>query len=485
MTKRPDIVVVILDSLRASNVSAYGYELETTPFLDSFAADNILFRRAISPATWTVPSHASMLTGLYVSQHRVESLEADRSFNADIVTLPAALGAQGYRVAAFSQNMLFSSSNHLDAGFETFTEVDDVFSTTTLRGLARLSEASTSAVRLPARYLRKMIAPRLVFDRAYDWITAESGETPSFLFVNVLAPHFPWTVPPRELLRGERVNPKYLARSEFVTLKRQWDFNAGLREVTDEHVRVWRSLYDAAVRQADREVRRFVERLRRARTWDNTIVVLTSDHGEMLGEGGIVGHVLTLRDKLIQVPMIVRHPDHRGGAVVEGVVQTLDLYPSVLDWAGVPGDSVPPAQLQRPPLSRAIENASDPTGYAFAEEDYTDSYKLIDKLLSVNPGMDPHLYPPAQTCVRSATHKYVWYADRPPALFDLVADPGEEHDRLGDGGDGNDEAIASPLRDALDAWRTNLEIFPPVSSDDEREMDEDTMKRLRALGYVP
>ena len=484
MTRRPHIVIVILDSLRARNVSAYGYGTETTPFLDSFAADNVLFRRAISAATWTVPSHASILSGLYVSQHRVESLEADRSFNEAIVPLPAALRAHGYRAAAFSQNILFSSSNHLDAGFDEFYEIDQVFSSTVLKLLARVSESSASPLRLPARYLRKMIAPRLVLDRAFEWITAHDRRTPSFLFVNVLAPHFPWTVPPGVLFRGERLNPKYLIQPDFITLKRQWEFNSGLREITKEHRRVWKLLYDASIRHVDREVHRFLDRLRAWRGWDNTVLVLTSDHGEMLGEGGIVGHVLTLRDNLIHVPLILRHPDYRNGHAVEGVVQTLDLYPSALEWAGVGRDSVPAAQLQRTPLSNAVENASETNGFAFAEEDYTDSYRPIDKLRSVNPKMDPHMYPASQTCIRSATHKYVWYADRPAALFDLMADPDEQHDLLRNGDD-KGEVIAAPLRETLESWRHGLEMFPPVSRGEGKEMDDETMERLRALGYVP
>ena len=102
--RRPNILVLILDTLRARNVSCYGYSVRTTPHLDAFAQDAVLFKRAYTTTTWTVPSHASMLSGLYLSQHRVENIQRDRRFHQAIVPLPSALREVGYKSAGFSQN---------------------------------------------------------------------------------------------------------------------------------------------------------------------------------------------------------------------------------------------------------------------------------------------------------------------------------------------------------------------------------------------
>jgi len=95
LPSRPNIILLILDTLRAKNMSCYEYPLRTTPHLDAFASENTLFLRAFSPATWTVPSHASMLSGLYLSQHRIENIQMTRRFHPDIVTLPVALRSVG------------------------------------------------------------------------------------------------------------------------------------------------------------------------------------------------------------------------------------------------------------------------------------------------------------------------------------------------------------------------------------------------------
>ncbi|HBY96440.1 MAG TPA: hypothetical protein DEP84_21270 [Chloroflexi bacterium] len=483
MTGGPNVILLILDTLRAKNVSCYGYPAKTTPHLDTFANENILFKHAFSAATWTIPSHASMLTGLYPSQHRIENIRADRRFNRALVTLPEALRSAGYRTAAFSQNMLFSRENHLDDGFDEFFNVDELLnSRSQTRFVRQVADGSQGPWRLAARYVRKMIAPRLVLDNMYDWIKARGGQEPFFLMANALAPHFPWTVPPDILLRQEGFNPKYLLKPDFVTLKKQWEFNAGTREVTETHRRIWRVLYDASIVHVDREVGRFLRRLGRWRGWENTIVVITADHGEMLGDyRDIVGHTLSLHDNLIHVPLIVRHPDYSPGLKVEGVVQTLDLYPSVLEWSGAPMDGIPSAQTQRPGLAGAVARASNPGGIAFAEEDYTDSYDVIEKLLSVNPAMDPTKYPRQQLAAHSATHKYLWCDDRPGEFYNLVTDPDELHNLINTA---VDRPALADLQIALDVWRSNLEIFPPRLVDDAAEMDETVIERLRALGYV-
>jgi len=477
---------LILDTLRARNVSSYGYPLLTTPHLDAIARQSLLFRRAFSAATWTIPSHASLLSGLYISQHRIESINGNRRFNAEIVTLPDALRSHGYRTAAFSQNLLFSPQNHLDQGFDEFYSVEELLSSHRMtRLIQRLSGDSPRQVRLAARYLRKMIAPRLLLDNMFAWIKAWDRKTPFFLFANVLSPHFPWTLPIGFLPRGDGFNLKYLLNYDLLTLKKQWEFNSGKRQVTDTHRRVWHTLYDASIRHVDSEIGRFVEQLRQLAGWEETILIVTSDHGEMMGDyRGIVGHVLSLHDNLIHVPLIIRHPDYLSGLTVEGVVQTLDLYPSLLEWAGVPTGRVPSSQLQRPPLSKSISAANDPSGYAFAEEDYTDSYDIIGKLLQVNPAADPNQYPRQQIAVHSASHKYIWYNDRPGELFDLGSDPLEEHNLM-DGSISTDLPFVQELQGALETWRANLELFPPQQVDGNGAIDPVMLEHLRALGYMP
>jgi arylsulfatase A-like enzyme len=478
---QPNIIILIVDAVRAKHMSAYGYPVETTSHLDAFAADNVLFRRAFSPSTWTIPTHASMLSGLYLSQHRVENVEADRCFNEKIVTLPQALRSGGYRTAAFSQNMLFSPAHHL-GGFDQFYEMGEVLLSRPLsRFVQHMSAGSTGLRRKAARYVRKVMSPRLLLDAAFDWISAGGDRSPFFLMVNVTNAHYPWALPPDILLRRVGLNPKVLLDEDLVTLK-PFEFNSGKRRVSDAHRQTWRRFYDAALTHVDREVGRFVHRLSRWKGWGETIFVVTADHGEGLGDyRDIVGHTLTLHDNIIHVPLIIRHPQYPKGMEVEGVVQTLDLYPSIVEWAELPPDRFARAQMQRPPLSKAMAAPHDCAGLAFAEEDYTDSYDLLEGLRSVNPAMDPKKYPRQQIAVHSATHKYIWFDDRPGEFYDMAADPQEEHD-LTNGRTATEQAALTELQQALETWRSGLEVFPPRSVD--AEMDGVILERLRDLGYV-
>jgi arylsulfatase A-like enzyme len=234
----------------------------------------------------------------------------------------------------------------------------------------------------------------------------------------------------------------------------------------------------------DRELGRFIERLHQWHGWGDLVLIVTADHGEMLGDyRDIVGHMLTLHDNILHVPLVIRHPDVRSGVVVEGVVQILDLYSTIVDWADADVSAVPTAQLQRPSYSRAMTSPDSAEGYAFAEEDYTDSYRVIEGLVKSNPLMDPSKYPRRQVAVHSATHKYVWYDDRPGELFDLRDDPDEARDLISHG---EQHGVLREMSAELETWRKSLEIFPPrlvtesIDAADKAVLD----RRLRDLGYL-
>jgi arylsulfatase A-like enzyme len=468
----PNIIVMILDAVRARNVSSYGSSSKTTPYLDEFAAEGLRFRRAFSTSTWTIPTHASILSGLYLSQHRIENVKADRYFNQTIVTLPVALRARGYRTAAFSQNILFSPQYHFDDFDEFHLESEPGLET---------RNGSISLLQKIAKYRRKVKAPRNTLGSMIEWI--HKCDHPFFMMANLTNAHYPWAPPLTDLMIKSGVNPINLLDEDFLTLK-PFQFNSGKRSVTPKHRKMWQVCYDAAIRHLDREVGWFLRQIRQWKGWSNTIVVITADHGEMLGDyREIVGHTLSLHDNLIRVPLIVRHPDYPGNRVVQGIVQIHDLYTSILEWIGAAADSVPQAQLQRPSLSQAVTNANEAKGIAFAEEDYTDSYDVIRGLLGVNPHMNPAKYPRQQLAVRSATHKYIWFDDRPGEFYNLTKDPFEEINLISVDDPAEGEMLKQ-LQFALQAWRSNLEIFPPQSIVEEAEISPEIAERLRELGYI-
>lgn len=483
MHKRPNILLFVLDAVRAKNVSAYGYAQITTPILDSFAGEGIFFRRAFTNSTWTIPTHASLLSGLYLSEHKIESIKGDRRFNHAIVTLPEALKSHQYRTAAISQNRLFSPKHHLD-GFDQFFEINDLLDNSPVtRTVNGLFESPYDLLRVPAGYIRKIISLPYMLDFLGNWIETNGEEQPYFLMVNIANAHYPWA-PPLDILFSQ------YGLAALGLLKRRsasinpFHYNSGLKQVTREQCELWHSYYDAAIMHIDREIGKFFERFRRLDRQGNSIIIITADHGEMLGEHhNIVGHTLCLHDNLIHVPLLISHPDYPKGLVVEDVVQTLDLFPSLLEWADIPNNSVHEAQVKRPRLSSAISNPGSVNGLAFAEEDYTDSYNLIDGLLRVNPNLDPKKYPHKQVAVRSANHKYVWFNDRPAEFYDLSADP-EEANNIVQTRDGANRLVLQELAAALNSWTAQLDEFPPESVAEKLVLDDKMVKRLRDLGYV-
>jgi hypothetical protein len=154
-----------------------------------------------------------------------------------------------------------------------------------------------------------------------------------------------------------------------------------------------------------------------------------------------------------------------------------------VEWAGCSIDGVAPAQLQRPPLSAAIEKANELSGLAFAEEDYTGSYNVIAGLLKVNPAMDPARYPRQQIAVRSATHKYVWLDNGPGELYDMVSDSSETVNLIASEKQA-DQAARSELMGALESWRANMEAFAPELASQAGADDAAVAERLHALGYL-
>jgi arylsulfatase A-like enzyme len=480
----PNVILLVLDAVRAQNLSCYGYTEDTTPFLNKFAADNLRFERAFAPATWTVPTHASMLSGLYLSQHRLENVKAERSFNKAIITLPEALQANNYKTAAFSQNFLFSNTHHLTENFDEFFPLWDEDRRPRGSGHKRQpGNRSGRYLSVLQRYLGKRSSLRQAFDSFEHWLTSPENDSPLFLMANITSAHYPWAPPATVLWRRLGADVRYLADPEMAT-PNPFRFNSGKVKVSDKHRRIWRALYDAAILHIDQELKRFVDHIKTWDGWSNTILIVTADHGEMLGEhSNIFGHTLTLHDQLLHVPLIVRHPDYSRGVSIEGVVQTLDLYHTILEWTDSLGAHIPPAQLQRPSLTTAAARPGNRGGFAFAEEDYSDSYNPIAGLWKVNPKLDPKKYPEVQRAVRSATHKYIWRADQPGEFYFLASDPAEQINLIETDVIENKE-ILNELQEALSSWRVGLEIFPPSVEDDSVELAPEMIEHLRALGYV-
>ncbi len=450
MPKRyPNVVLIVMDAVRASHLSCYGYHRPTTPFLDQLAEQGILFEQAISPASWTLPSHASMFTGVFPSRHGAH----DEHHYLDYTpTLAEILRTHGYKTAAFCQNPWVSSFTGLDRGFAHFPELSwqRQKGFKRVRGLMiKLSDALTGNLDSGARVTNRAVAA---------WLRRHAREAPFFLFIHYLEPHVPYRLPRAwrntfltmgSYSKAVKVNQDRVRYLENTVPMSERDFG------------ILRDLYDSEIAYLDSVIAQVVRWLREAGQLDDTILIVTSDHGENLGEHNLMGHGLCLYESLIWVPLLVRYPRALPTGVGAGEqVQTLDIFPTVLDLVGIPvGESVQGTSLVAGDRARPFTIA----------EMYRPDF---DEFSHPLPHLDRRL-----RAIRTARYKFIWSSDGRHELYDLLSDPDELNNIVG-----LERATAERLNAMLAEWTQSFEHAHP--SADEPEVTPEVEERLRALGYI-
>jgi arylsulfatase A-like enzyme len=441
---RPNVVIVVLDTTRADVLSAYGSPRPTTPHVDRVADEGVRFTRAFATDFWTLPSHASLLTGQHPS--RVGATSETNRLPDDAVTLAERLRDAGWRTGAFVSNAWVSAERGFAQGFETFVE--------TWR-----SDAPGER-QLDARGI----------DEARSWLTerAEAGE-PFFLLVNLNSAHLPYSPDPLVLvdLSPDPLPPGRVTRLRGV--KGMWAHLGGALPLDDTDYAILRRLYEAEVASVDALVGELVGELEARGVLDDTVLVVTSDHGENIGEHGMIDHLLSMYDTTLRVPLILRYPPaFEAGRVDTRLVSGVDIVPTVLELLGLVEDdaSVPGRSLVSPDGAGhdhvVAENDRPVNGIRLMEQRY--------------PTFDTTPLDRRVRALRTDRHKIVWYSDGEVELYDLERDPGELHDLSEQEPALRDELLAR-LRPWMDADDTGKAA--PFES-----RDDDALERLRALGYI-
>jgi arylsulfatase A-like enzyme len=471
---RPNLILLVLDSVRAANVSCYGYHRPTTPNLDRLAAEASLYEQAISVGCWTLPVHVSMFTGLYPYQHGVNISAA--TLSGQRPTLAGQLRSLGYQTACFSNNPYISQTTGLIAGFDT---VEDMWQASRPRGIRRTKASQliktlqrygriTDPAVWAIRSLRKLVkrarpkrddsdsGAALTNSAIEDWLAQRQTDRPFFLFANYMECHQPYRAPAPYDRRfmDRRVSERDIHRLTtdlFSTMD-----EGRLDRQSDREI--LRSLYDGALAYLDERVGQLVRALESAGILDDTVLVITSDHGDSLGEHGRFGHRTELYEQLVHVPLLIRYPAcFRGGDRVRPQVQLIDLYPTLLELAGA---EIPPEVLRSSQsLLAPPETWSRP--FAVAENTGTKSQQGV-----------------LARMIRTEQYKYIWKSDGDHELYNLRADPGEEANLVG-----SETEVADDLQRQLTEWLDG--------SSNDRELcaaqtqyDAVVLERLRDLGYV-
>ncbi len=345
----PSLVLITLDTTRRDVLGAYGGAPGLTPALDALAAEATVFERAYAPSSWTLPSHASIFTGLYPSRHGAGV--AGDHLEGRFTTVAELLRQRGYLTAGFAGGLLSSYRFGVAQGFSLFRDPTGF-------------ESSADEINSHARSL-----------------LADSGEQPLFLFINYFDPHFPYAAP-KGFRAAQQVDQKIasvqgpelwlaaLAGSSEAWLR----VTAGEVAHSAEALDALGAAYRAEIAFTDQQLGKLFDDLRRNNRWQDSLIIVTADHGELLGEGGHVSHAARLDPELVEVPLIIKWPGQQQGARRDQLVSLVDLFPTLLRAAGIEL----PENIDGLPLQAA--KALEKRSAVWMEEHDSDFHRLPERM---------------------------------------------------------------------------------------------------------
>ena len=329
----PHVVLVVVDTLRADHLTAFGHDRDTHPALADFVARATRFERCSTPSPWTTPGTASILSGLHPLRHG--STTHGTALGDGVASLAEVLRDGGWRTAGFSHNPNVSAAARFDQGFERFEDFDG--SSTEAPDIAEMNAAAVA------------------------WVDEELGDDRAFLYLQPMNVHGPYRVPEgrRDDLLGRPPAPGFTYYG--TTMKRILKRGELARR---ERVRapMLRSLgeqYDPAIRYTTDELGALFEDLDARGLYDDALVVLTADHGEELFEHGGFSHGYSLHEELLHVPLLVKLPGQRRGGVVRAPVSVQDVYPTVLEALGLEAPYAGDGRSLLPRMRAAAEADGD------------------------------------------------------------------------------------------------------------------------------
>jgi len=429
----PNVVLIVLDTLRVDHLGCYGYDRPTSPQIDAFARGATRYLRSFSTAPWTLPSHASMFTGKYPFEHGAHTIKTDtpRAHNArplDLrhLTLAEALRSVGYETAAFVCNEGYLGRwTQVDQGFDTY-------------------------------FVKFMLAARMN-ERIFEWLQQRDPIRPFFLFVNLMDTHRPYNSTPRPGLLDPPPsgNPgKLLTQLAEAVLPGDGPVPQDLRQRVIDH-------YDTAVANVDEQVGRLLDELKRLGLLDASLVIVTSDHGEYFGEHHLVEHSKDVYQPALHVPLLIKRPGQQAASATDAITTSATLPNLILRemplriaqqylpaFADAPGNHLPIVENY---YSRPKDIFGKPWSWRFRR-------------------------------VRTATYqwpyKYIRSSDGQNELYNLEADPDEATNLV-------DRApeVAGRMADRLEEFQSARKRYTPPT-EATVEMSQEELRRMEALGYL-
>jgi arylsulfatase A-like enzyme len=424
--KPSNVIMISIDTLRADHLGCYMYHRPTSPVLDEFASQGLLFENAATPCPWTLPAHASLLTGLYPSRHGARTRK--NRLPDGVVTLAEVLRQHGFSTAGVVNSHWLSKKNGLHQGFDDFIYVEE--------------------------YPGMIRSPKVEYD-GLNWLSEHSGK-PFLLFLHYYDIHSDYCSLPH--YEKQFVRP-YNGIADGSTTQ-LYDFRYGQLSPNQTDIEHLIDLYDASIRQMDDGLGRLFRLIEQKGLFNNTLVIVTSDHGEEFMEHGGVLHGRTYFQEIMHVPLVMRGPGLPQGQRVKEIVSLIDVIPTILALVGI----AKPASLDGIDLYPLWQKSGVKPSLRllFGEADWNN---LVD-----NETVDD-----IKRAVRQ--QRYKLHYDRvlkEVELYDIVVDPGEKTN-VASRHVGIVDSLFGSLKNFMRIEKTG-ETVPPLSPQE--------IEKLKSLGYL-
>ena len=463
----PDVLFLVMDTVRAQSTSAYGYARKTTPNLDRLAAEGALFEKATAPGTWSLPAHAALFTGTFPSYNNAH--EETRYLDEKLPTVAETFAKAGYDTLCFSANPHVSEAFGLARGFAYSDRA----------WMSGPGARQFSFIYRTLDYFALGVTDKGgadVVGNVERWLAGRPKHgPPAFVFVNFLEAHFPFHQLPRDYVYAYQDRPlRELRDAGQIAFGVQFG-----RQLTDAEQAQIRQplvdLYDGGVLYTDHLIGEIVALWQEKGLLDDTIVVVLADHGESVGEHGAFGHVTPLTEEILHVPLVFRYPKKIvGGTRIKQPVSSVGTFATLAALAEIEA----PSDLAVGSLLSGAVGAGKPVLAERFEEHLLAGRFAPGTANGSGPLVDPH---GRYRVIRSGNLKYILHDNGDKTLYDLDRDPGELHD-LAD----SQPWDVSKLDEELEAVRLALGL-PELTAElgaQPKELDDATRAQLEALGYL-
>lgn len=484
-----NVVLIVMDTARVDAVFGTKQTQPVASEINRIARAGSRCVRAFAPAPWTLPSHASLFTGTYPSKHGAHA--GHKKLDSQLKTLAEVFQDSAYETVAVSNNTWISEEFGFAREFEPFHKTwQYVQSDTDLGKIARTKEGTEMFRALASeltrgnplinlanafygKFLRKQEddGARQTNEWIQNWLQSRDTSPPFFLFVNYLEPHLEYR-PPKDFT--EEFLPEDVSYDDAMDVPQDaWEYIAGKTDLSDRDFEVLRALYRAEIAYLDHRLRELVDLLKELGEWDDTIFVVTSDHGENIGDHGLMDHQYCLYDTLLHVPLIIHGGSFTGGGTVDDLVQLTDLVPTLLDAVGI---DAPEFRAQAQGHSFHPDADTEPRERIIAE--YVAPQPSMEALEKRVGNLPEHvrMYDRSLRAIRTDEWKLVRGSDGSTELYHVSSDP-EESENVAE----QNPDIVETLGEQLDAW---LDSFGRAQSDGAVEISPETQSRLEELGYL-